>query len=76
MSFMLKEFKGKKLCLNIDCCIAALISELGFNRKIANAFFIITRSLELTTHIQEELIEEKQYRRLDDSEVKYGGRQI
>ena len=70
----LEKSPGKKLCLNIDGCIAALISELKFNWKIANAFFILPRSLGLTTHIQEELTEEKPYRRLDNKEIKYEGK--
>ncbi len=70
----LEKQTKNKLCLNIDGCIAALISELKFNWRIANAFFILPRILGLTAHYQEELTEEKPYRRLDDYEVKYEGK--
>ena len=70
----LEKQTGKILCLNIDGCIAALISELKFNWRIANMFFILPRILGLTAHYQEEITEEKPYRRLNGNEVKYEGR--
>ncbi|MAG47657.1 citryl-CoA lyase [archaeon] len=67
----LEQVKGKKLCINIDGCLAALISELNFNWKIANIFFVLPRILGLTAHIQEEIEEEKPYRRLNQEDIKY-----
>ena len=70
----LEKSTGRKLCLNIDGCIAALISELKFDWRMANMFFILPRILGLTAHYHEEITEEKPYRRLDENEVKYQGK--
>ena len=63
----LESQKGKKLCLNIDGAIAALILDMGFKSSIGNAFFIISRCVGLCAHVHEELTEEKPVRRLDES---------
>ncbi len=70
----LEKSSGRKLCLNIDGAIAALISDLGFDWRLANAFFIIPRTVGISAHVFEELTEEKPYsKRLDDGEWEYLG---
>ncbi len=70
----LEKSLGRKLCLNIDGAIAALISDLGFDWRLANAFFIIPRTVGISAHVFEELTEEKPYsKRLDDGEWEYLG---
>jgi citryl-CoA lyase len=64
----LEKQKGKKLCINIDGAIASLILDLGFDSKLANAFFIISRTVGLCAHVHEEKTCEKPVRRLSESE--------
>lgn len=64
----LEKQKGKKLCINIDGAIAAIILDLGFDSNLANAFFIISRTVGLCAHVHEEKTKEKPVRRLKESE--------
>ena len=68
----LEKQKKRKLCLNIDGCIAAIILDMGFPCSIGNAFFIISRSIGICAHVHEELTEEKPVRRIEDE--KYIGK--
>ena len=68
----LEKQKGRKLCLNVDGCIAAVILDMGFPQTLGNAFFIISRCVGICAHVHEELTEEKPVRRLEDT--KYTGR--
>ncbi|MDO8428897.1 MAG: citryl-CoA lyase [Candidatus Diapherotrites archaeon] len=70
----LETLKGKKLCLNVDGCIAALMSELGFSWQYGKGFFIISRTTGIIAHAVEETVKEKPFRRLDESEVEYIGK--
>lgn len=65
---------GKKLPLNIDGIIAALLLELGFDPKLGKGIFIIGRTPGLVAHIFEEQTEEKPYRRLSEEEIAYEGK--
>ncbi len=70
----LEKSQGKKLCLNVDGAIAALISEMGFHWKAARAFFVIPRVSGISAHVIEELTEEKPFaKRLESSEYEYTG---
>ncbi len=64
---------GKRLCLNVDGTIAAIISELGFSWKMAQAFFIIPRIAGLSAHVAEEMQQSTTYRRLETDSVNYTG---
>jgi citryl-CoA lyase len=59
--------KDKKLVLNVDGAIAAIILDMGFEYRLANAFFIISRTVGLCAHIHEEITTEKPVRRLEES---------
>lgn len=74
-----KEFEkesGKKLVLNIDMAIAACMSELGFDYKLGKAIFCLGRLPGMIAHTYEEAIEEKPYRRFEESDVEYRGPKI
>lgn len=45
---------GKKLPLNIDGAYAAILCELGFQRELANALFLLSRSVGIMAHAREE----------------------
>lgn len=64
---------GKKLPLNIDGIIAALLLEMGFNSKVGKGVFIIARVPGLVAHVVEEALREKPVRRLSESDVEYDG---
>lgn len=64
---------NKRLPLNIDGIIAALLLEMGFNPKVGKGVFIITRTPGLVAHVVEEALREKPVRRLTDKDVEYDG---
>lgn len=64
---------GKKLCINIDGAIAAIVSEMGFDWRLGKGLFIIPRSVGMLAHIHEEMTNEKPYRRLQDDQIEYTG---
>ena len=68
----LEHQKGKKLVLNIDGTLAALLLDLGFtNSKLGKLFFALSRAPGLIAHILEELENEKPVRRLPDSQITF-----
>ena len=69
----LEKQSGKKLVLNIDMAIAALISALGFDYRIGKAIFALGRLPGMIAHSFEELTEEKPYRRFEEGDVEYEG---
>ncbi|WP_457638658.1 citryl-CoA lyase [Persephonella sp.] len=69
------KIKGKKLVMNVDGAVAAVVSEMGFDWKLGKGFFIIGRIPGLVAHVYEELTIEKPFsKRLDEEkEVEYLG---
>ncbi len=64
---------GKRLPLNVDGAIAAVLAELGFAPELANGFFILARTAGWMAHVQEELSREKPMRRIDPVDHGYDG---
>lgn len=64
---------GKKLPINVDGAIAAVISDMGFDWRLGKAFFIISRVPGLVAHIYEEMTREKPMRKLGDWNFEYDG---
>ena len=64
---------GRKLPINVDGAIAAIISDMGFDWKLGKAFFLIGRIAGLTAHVYEEQIEFKPMRKLFDINCEYDG---
>jgi citrate synthase len=64
---------GKKLPINVDGAIAALLCELEFDPILANAFFMIARVPGLVSHIYEEMTRYKPMRRIHPTDVEYDG---
>jgi citryl-CoA lyase len=67
------EMTGKKLPINVDGAIAAVISDMGFDWRLGKGFFIISRVPGLVAHAFEERSLEKPMRRLGDTNYKYRG---
>lgn len=69
----LEELKGKKIVINVDGAIAAVISDMGFDFRLGKGFFIIGRVVGLIAHIFEEWVREKPFRRISEEEIEYDG---
>lgn len=69
----LEKRKGKKIVVNVDGAIAAVVSDMGFDYRLGKGFFIIGRAVGLIAHIFEEIVREKPFRRVPEEEIEYDG---
>jgi len=69
----LQEIIGKKLPLNVDGAIAAVLCDLGFTPEYGNLFFILSRISGHAAHIFEEKNRYKPMRRIDPFSWEYDG---
>ena len=69
----LEEKKGKKICLNVDGMMAAILLEMGFSSEAGRGVFIIARTPGLVAQAVEEKENEKPVRRVDEEDIEYGG---
>ncbi len=67
------EASGKRLPINVDGAIGAVLCEMGIDPKIANAFFIVSRLPGLVAHIHEEMTTQKPMRRIVPADARYTG---
>ncbi len=70
---ILKEELGKPIKMNVDGLIAALVLEMGFDPRIASAFFLISRTLGLVAHVYEETVRERPFRTIPEEDILYDG---
>ncbi len=68
---VLNKISSKPLPLNIDGAMAAIISDMGFDWKIAKGFFIIGRVPGLVAHVFEQLQSGEGIKRVDENEIEY-----
>ena len=64
---------GKKLPINVDGAIAAVISDMGFDWRLGKGFFLISRVAGLVAHAYEETVREKPMRKLGNWNFEYDG---
>lgn len=69
----LERHFGKKVPINVDGAIAAVLCELDFAPALANAFFMMARVPGLVAHIHEEQTRQKPMRTIDPKNVEYDG---
>ncbi len=69
----LENSLGKKLPINVDGAIAALISDMGFDWRLGKAFFLLGRVAGLTAQVYEEQTQEKPMRKMFDIDYEYIG---
>lgn len=69
----LEELKGKRIVINVDGAIAAVVSDMGFDYRLGKGFFLIGRVVGLVAHTFEEMVREKPYRRISSEEIEYDG---
>jgi len=67
------EKEIKKVCLNVDGFIAAVLLEMGFNSELGKGVFIIGRVVGLVAQAYEEKLKEKPVRRIDEESIEYTG---
>ena len=66
--------KGKKIPLNIDGLLAAILLEMGFTPKQGRGVFIIARTPGLVAQVLEELDLPGHARRIDENQIMYEGK--
>lgn len=70
---MLEQKSGKRLPINVDGAIAAVISDMGFDWRLGKGFFIISRVPGLIAHVYEEKTTQKPMRKLGNTDCEYIG---
>jgi len=69
----LREQSGKKLPLNVDGAMAAILTELGFDPELGKAFFAFGRMPGMIAHAREEQKSGESFRRFTDEDVEFTG---
>lgn len=69
----LNKISSKPLPLNVDGAMGAIISDMGFDWRLAKGFFIIGRVPGLVAHVYEEMTSDNGLRRLAEEEAEYLG---
>ncbi len=69
----LEESLGRRLPLNVDGALAALLVDLDFPPALGNAFFIIARVTGLSAHAHEEMTRQRPMRRIHPTDHEYDG---
>lgn len=67
----IEKQKGKKIPINIDGVMAAILLAMGFSSKNGKAIFVIGRTPGLAAQVVEELEQERPVRRIDEEEITY-----
>lgn len=69
----LNAISSKKLALNIDGAMAAILSDMGFGARLMKGFFMIARVPGLVAQVYEEMMDDPGIRRLDQADIDYIG---
>jgi len=69
----MEQDSGKKLPVNVDGAIAALLCEMNFPPELANAFFMLARLPGLVAHVYEEQTRMKPMRYINSKDHEYDG---
>jgi citrate synthase len=68
-----EEVFGRRLAMNIDGAMGALLLELGLDWRLGKAFYVIGRAPGLVAHVFEEQTRERPYRDVGWENVEYDG---
>jgi citryl-CoA lyase len=68
-----EEVFGRRLAMNVDGAMGALLLELGLDWRLGKAFYVIGRAPGLVAHVFEELSRERPYRDVGWESVEYDG---
>jgi citrate synthase len=69
----MKETLGKDLPMNVDGAIAAVLCELDFPPEMGNGLFAIARTVGLTAHVFDEIVNQRPMRRISPTAQDYDG---
>jgi citrate synthase len=69
----MKETLGRDLPMNVDGAIAAVLCELSFAPEMGNGFFAIARTVGLTAHVFDEIVNQRPMRRISPTAQEYDG---
>jgi citrate synthase len=69
----LERQSGRKLPINVDGAIAAVLLELGFEEEVMNGLFMISRLPGLIAHAREEMLRERPLRPIAPNAAQYDG---
>lgn len=64
---------GKRLPINVDGAIGAILADMGFDSRMMNGLFMIARLPGLVAHVTEEKQRQKPMRRIDPTAHTYDG---
>jgi citrate synthase/citryl-CoA lyase len=64
---------GRPLLVNIDAAIGAIISDLGFDWRLARSFIVVPRTAGLFAHAFEESVREPGWRQITLDQIEYDG---
>ncbi|MCZ6836257.1 MAG: citryl-CoA lyase [Planctomycetota bacterium] len=67
------EASGKKLPINVDGAMGAILADLGFPFETMNGLFMIARTPGLVAHVTEEKQRQKPMRKIDPVDHSYDG---
>jgi citryl-CoA lyase len=70
---VLATIQSKKIPLNADGAIAAILCDMGFDYRVGNGIFVIARVPGLVAHVVEECTNDEGIRRLDPEDIEYIG---
>jgi citrate synthase len=73
VEFELNNTHERKLPINVDGAIAAIISDMNFDWRLGKAFFLLGRVAGLTAHVYEEQTHEKPMRKMFSIDCEYNG---
>jgi len=69
----IEKSSGKRLPINVDGALAALLCEMGFPPELANGFFIMARIPGLLAHVYEEQTRMRPMRQINTRDHEYDG---
>ena len=69
----IRESLGKDLPLNVDGAIAAVLCEMEFPPEMGNGLFAIARTVGLTAHVCDEIMNQRPMRRISPTAQEYSG---
>lgn len=69
----LNKVSSKKLPINIDGAMAAIIADMGYDARLAKGFFMVGRLPGLVAHAYEQMMSGEGIKRVDESDIEYAG---
>ncbi len=69
----LEKEAGRRLPINVDGAVAALISDMDFDHRLGKGFFLLGRTAGLVAQVYEEISRERPMRRMFVTEHDYDG---